>query len=332
LSSIEDVIPLLKKFVIRNSEIVDLQFDSKIPPKLLINPRSKDYQSKKKIAHYFLLVNSIDESRVIGRAENSRCLMVELHKKFGDTLFEVSEPNEFREEVIQSRRYGEHGPLKDQIPVILASVNAFVNKEASGDLIKYSQTFDQPKEMIEELGRHIVRMGGPTHTKAWVYMRWMVRPKPDPRIYSHFAPRDLFIPLTKDIKRVAACLELIEQDKVSGWEQWDDVERVTAFCKRLFPNDPVKADYPFFLVGRWLEGKTLNIKNLIRTLKIFDAFYGRTKCSILLKKEKTRYSAECPMLPGCITEADTEQEVLLRMENAIAAYRESANKNYAKVK
>jgi len=323
----EDITSKLREFVERNSNIACLQWDPRLPPRLLIDPWSKDYGSKKRIAHYFLLVASIDETRVIGRAENARCLMVELHKKFGNHMFEIFEPKKFAKEIIKSKRYGEHGPLKGQIPHILVSVNKFVMEKTRGDLVKYSQSFSQPKDMAEEIGRYIKRMGGPIKKKAWLYMRWMVRPRPDLRIFDHFSPRDLFIPFTKDIKRVAVSLNLIKNAKMSGWDRWDDVEKITEFARILFPDDPIKVDYPFFLVGRWLEGKTLNKRTLMETLKRFEDFYEKTKCSILVKKGRTRYSAECPMLPGCITEADTEEEVLLKMENAIAAYRESAKKH-----
>ena len=322
----EDIIPKLREFVERNSNVVDLQWDPRIPPKLLIDPWSKNYESKKELAHYFLLVASVDETRVIGRAENARCLIVELHRKFGKKLFEIFEPEKFVEEVINCKRYEEHGPLKNQIPHVLASVNEFVTEKARGNLIEYSKCFSQPKDMVEEIGRYVKRMGGPIKKKAWLYMRWMVRPRPDLRIFDHFSPRDLFIPLTSDIKRVAISLGLIENVKGPRWERWEDVERVTGFARRLFPDDPVKVDYPFFLIGRWLEGKTLNKQTFVDTLKRFDDFYKNTKCSILVKKTRTGYSAECPMLPGCITEADTESEVLFKMENAIAAYRESAKK------
>ncbi|MCD6240595.1 type II toxin-antitoxin system HicB family antitoxin, partial [Candidatus Bathyarchaeota archaeon] len=37
--------------------------------------------------------------------------------------------------------------------------------------------------------------------------------------------------------------------------------------------------------------------------------------------------AECPALPGCITQGDTEEEVLKNMEEAIESYLETVRKH-----
>jgi len=312
---------LLKDFVERNSNIKDIQFDPRVPPKLLIDPYSKDYEEKRKVAHYFLLVASIDEGNVIGRAENARRLMVYLHQKFKEKLLEIDSPSQFEKAILECKIYDELGPLRFKIPYILASVNKFVLNIAKNDLIKYSQRLDKPRNMVKNIGKFIVRMGGPIQKKAWIYMRWMVRPYPDLRIFNNFSPKDLFIPLTRDILRVAVCLGLIEDVNIPL--HWGHVEVVTNFARTIFPNDPVKVDFPFFLIGRWLRGKKLNSQNLERTLTLFDEFYKKTGYSILVTKEKTGYSAECPALPGCITQGESEEEVLKHMEEAIAAYLEA---------
>lgn len=190
---------MLKEFVERNSNIMDLQFDPRIPPKLIINPWAEDYESKTRVAHYFLLVASIDERSVVARAENARFLVVELHKRYKDELFEIKEPERFRKQILECRRFNEFGPLRNQIWDILSSVNRFVAEKARCDLIKFSKRFQQPREMVKEICRYVARMGGPLQRKAWIYMRWMVRPKPDLRIFTNFSPEDLFIPITSQI-------------------------------------------------------------------------------------------------------------------------------------
>jgi len=35
-------------------------------------------------------------------------------------------------------------------------------------------------------------------------------------------------------------------------ETWQDGYRV---CQKIYPDDPAKVDYPFFLLGRWLKGR-----------------------------------------------------------------------------
>jgi len=326
--TMNDILPLLKEFVERNSTIKSLHFDPRLSPKLLINPYSNDYEEKKKAAHYFLLVASIDESKVIRTAENARALMVHLHEKLGEQTFELLEAKEFEEEVYKCKLYDEFGRLKDRIPYILVSVNEFVTKVGESDLIKYSQRFSKPKDMVEDLGKYVERMSGPIKKMAWLYMMWMVRPEPDLRIFDHFSPSDLFFPLTTLIARVAVSLGLMR----SLWPlrasalRWEHVEKITEFARTLFPEDPVKVHYPLFLVGRWLKGKELNMRVLKETLTKFDDFYRRTGFSILLTKEKVGYSAECPALPGCITQGESEEEVLRNMEEAITAYLEAAEK------
>jgi len=317
----EEIIPLLKEFVKRNSCVKDLQFDPNIPPKLQFDPYSQSYEEKRKIAHYFLLVASIDEGNIIGRAENARRLLVCLHRKFGDNLFRIDEPEHFQKEIVDCGFYTDFGPLKYQIPRVLTSVNKFVANVSGNDLIEYARNLNNLKKTVVSIGKYVKRMGGPIQKKAWIYMRWMVRPYPDLRIFDSFSPRDLYIPLTTDILRVGVCLGLIESTE--GPLLWEHVEKVTSFAKTIFPEDPVKVDFPFFLVGRWLRGKKLNIQTLKSTLLLFDAFYQRTGYSILLTKERIGYSAECPALPGCITQGETEEEVLKNMEEAIAAYLEA---------
>ena len=45
-------------------------------------------------------------------------------------------------------------------------------------------------------------------------------------------------------------------------------EKITNFAKQLFPKDPAKVDYPFFLLGRWLKRRNLN-KNTLKEALLF---------------------------------------------------------------
>ena len=271
---------LLKQFVERNSNVTGIQWDPEMYPKLLIKPYSKDYEERRRTAHYFLLVASVDESRVIGRAENARALLIHLHKRFRDKLFNISRAEKFEKEVRNCRFYNDFGPEKGCISRILSSVNKFVSERAGGDLINYARKFRKPKKMVEEISRNVKRMGGPWKEKAWMYMKWMVRPKPDLGIFKNFSPRDLFIPLTIEITNVAACLGLMEKVDSRWWKNEEQVEqtreRVTAYAKELFPEDPLKVDYPFFMLGRWLRGKDLSRQLLEEYLRFFDELYKLT--------------------------------------------------------
>ena len=318
----EDVL-LIREFVEQNSKIVDIQFDPKLAPKLPIDPYSKSPE----VAHYFLLVASIDEAWVIGRAENARSLMVYLHDKLDEKLFHITSMSKLRRSILDFKFYRDFGSLKEKIPQIIASVNDFVRRQAKMDLVRYGERFNEPSDFVKEVCKHVVRMGGPLKKKAWIYMRWTVRPYPDLRIYDYFSPSNLFIPLTSDVARVAACLDLVESPKARRLK-WRDVEKVTEFGRKLFPKDPIKIDFPFFLLGRWLHGKKLSGRILRETLLRFDDFYKKTGYSVLVKKERKGYSVECPALRGCITQGETEEEALQNMEEAIACYLEAVKKDY----
>lgn len=73
----------------RNYKVVNIEMVPKMRPRLLIDPFSTDYEEKRKVAHYFLLAASVIGTRVVGRSENARKLIIHLHNAFGDDLFEV---------------------------------------------------------------------------------------------------------------------------------------------------------------------------------------------------------------------------------------------------
>lgn len=265
---------LLLKFVDTNSTIADTQWDRRMSPKLLFNPYPENSEEKKTNAHYFLLVSSILEDRIVGFSENARRLLIHLHKKLGDRLFDIRKPHLFAEEIVKCGFYGELGPKKEAIPETLTSINIFVKEKAEKNLVDYSRKFRKPFDLVEDLAKNIEALNGLHEDKAWTYMRWMVRPKPDLEILSHFSPEDLQAPLTKETANVAASLGVLESAGSYLWRDKRTVtnarERVTKFAKRLYPKDPAKVDYPFFLLGRWLQQKSLNKTTLKDALQFFD--------------------------------------------------------------
>ena len=74
----------MKAYVERNMGICCSQWDPAVSERLLFDP----YDAAKRAwaAHYFLLNAAITETALIGRAENARALMVELHRRYGDAL------------------------------------------------------------------------------------------------------------------------------------------------------------------------------------------------------------------------------------------------------
>ena len=275
----DELLSLLVKFVDMNSDVVDVQWDRRMSPRLLLNPYSEDGEEKKLVAHYLLLGASVLEDAVVGFSENARMLLIHLHKALGNRLFEITKPHLFEEKIIGRGFYGTLGPSREVISEILACVNKFVKNKAEKDLIKYSQKFSRPEDFVEDLARNIERMDALHKDKAWVYMRWMVRPHPDLAIFEHFSPRDLYVPLTENNANVAASMGLINSVGHYLWKS-DNVagarSRVTRFARQLFPKDPAKVDYPFFLLGRWLKKKPLNRSTLKEALQFFEHIHGVT--------------------------------------------------------
>ena len=290
----DELLSLIVKFVNMNSDVVDVQWDRRMSPRLLLNPYSENYEEKKMVAHYFLLASSILEDEVVGFSENARMLLIHLHKAFGNRLFEISKPHLFEENIRICEFYGSLGPYREVIPQILTGVNQFVRNKAEKDLIKYSQKFNKPKDFVEDLAQNIERMNATHKDKAWVYMRWMVRPHPDLRIFEHFSPEDLYVPLTENNANVAASLGLINSVAPSLWKSDNAMEareRITKFAKQLFPKDPSKVDYPFFLLGRWLKQKTLNKNTLKEALQFFERIQGVTGQTHAYYESMSRYKS-----------------------------------------
>ena len=276
----DELLSLLLGFVNMNSNVVDVQWDRRMSPRLLLNPYSEDCEERKIAAHYFLLVSSVLEDEVVGFSENARKLLVYLHEAFNNRLFEISKPHIFEEKIRQWGFYANLSPYREVIPEILTCVNKFVRDKAEKNLIKYSQRFSKPKDLVEDLAQNIERMNEPRKDKAWVYMRWMVRPEPDLEIFNHFSPEDLSVPLTGENANVAASLGLINSVAPSLWKDkhraMEAREKITKFAKQLFPKDPAKVDYPFFLLGRWLKQKNLNKNTLKEALQFFDHMHKVT--------------------------------------------------------
>jgi len=277
-----------------NSDIVDVQWDGRMSPRLLLNPYSEDREEKKVVAHYFLLVSSVLEDSVVGFSENARMLLIHLHKALGSRLFEITKPHLFDEKIRLCKFYGTLGPRREMISQILTSVNKFVESEADKDLISYSQKFSKPKDFVEDLERNIERMSALHKDKTWVYMRWMVRPHPDLDIFEHFSPEDLYVPLTENNANVAASLGLIYSVAPFLWKNDNAVKaraKITSFAKQLYPADPAKVDYPFFLLGRWLKQKPLNKGTLKEALQFFERIHGLTGQPHAYYQSMSRYKS-----------------------------------------
>ena len=290
----DELVSLLAKFVNMNSDVVDVQWDRRMSPRLLLNTYSENFEEQKKVAHYFLLVSSVLEDAVVGFSENARMLLIHLHKAFGNHLFEIVKPHLFEEKIRLCKFYWTLGTHKEMISQILTSVNKFVKVKAEKNLIKYSQKFSKPEYFVEDLAQNVERMSAFYKDKTWVYMRWTVRPHPDLEIFKHFSPEDLYVPLTENNANVAASLGLINSVRSFLWKNDNAAKargRITSFAKRLYPKDPSKVDYPFFLLGRWLQKKPLNKNTLKEALQFFEHVHGVTGQPHAYYQSMSRYKS-----------------------------------------
>ncbi len=291
----DDVLTLLVDFINKNSDVADVQWDRRMSPRLLFNPYSQNYEERKIIAHYFLLIASILDDTIVGYPENARMLLSYLHEAFGNTLFEIKKGHILEEEIVKSDFYSDLGPNKKAASEIMASVNLFVKINAEKNLLKYAQKFTKPSAFIEDIAKNVKALSGPHIDKAWIYMRWMVRPSPDLQIYDHLLPEDLYVPLTKENANVAASLGIIDSASPSIWRDEHTAsiarQKITDFAKRLYPLDPAKVDYPFFLIGKWLRQKPLNRPTLKTALDFLDHMQKITGQSEAYYQKMSRYKS-----------------------------------------
>lgn len=279
--SLEEVKNLLKEYVNRNSDVINIEWDPDLSERLIIDAFDKTDEGEGQVAHYFLLVASITESNLIGRAENSRALMIHLHRVLGDSLFEETDVELLQRLVGSSAYFDDMGPERSAISGVLASVNKYVNEVASGNIPKYIKEFEKPADLMIDISRNIQRMGNIYIEKPWMYLRWCTRPYPDLGIFNNFSQRDLQLPLTSYTCDVACCLGLCPEQGDAWWFDLEEREearrKLTEFGRELFPEDPAKIDYPLYLLGRWIRGRRPSLRLLEDYLRFFDELYRKTE-------------------------------------------------------
>jgi len=291
----DEITSIMIEFINKNSNVADIQWDRRMSPRLLFNPYSERYDDRREIAHYFLLAASILDDTVVGYPENVRMLLVYLHTVFGDTFFDIKKAHLFEEMIVKADFYHDLGPNKKAASENLVAVNLFIRNQAGHNLLRYAQKFSKPKDFIEDLAQNIPALAGPHKDRAWIYMRWMVRSQPDLQIYDHLLPEDLYVPLTKENANVAASLGIISTASPSLWRDEQTAaqarQRLTDYAKRLFPQDPAKIDYPFFLLGRWLKQKTLNRYTLKTALDFLERMQKVTGQTQAYYQKMSRYKS-----------------------------------------
>ncbi len=285
-----DLKDLIVRFVQTYSNVPDLELDLYLNPKPWFMPLTSN-QAKQEAAHYFLHAAALSDYMLTGNPRNVRILLNHLHSALGSKLYTTTNPSEFTSEVArfeaQIEKFDRLGQAKVKIPEELCSVNQFVVNKAQGNLINYTTKLSQrrrkPADFVKELSFSVKRMTKHNKAKSWLYLRWMVRGSPDLALFQ-FDPKDLMVSLTTPKFRVYAALGLSDNENLpfelstknrpeSWWKntaEFDkDAEKLTNFVRSLFPMDPAKVDFPFFILGTWLEYSDLTPSSLEKSMRFF---------------------------------------------------------------
>lgn len=281
---------LIVHFVQTYSNVPDLELDLYLNPKPWFMPLNSN-EAKQEAAHYFLHAAALSDYMLTGNPRNVRILLNHLYNALGSKLYTTTNPSEFTSEVAkfeaQIEKFDRLGQAKAKIPEELCSVNQFVANKAHGNLIDYTTKLSQrgrkPADFVKELSFSVKRMTKHNKAKSWLYLRWMVRGSPDLALFQ-FDPKDLMVSLTTPKFRVYAALGLSDNENLpfelsaknrpeSWWKstsEFDkDAEKLTDFSRSLLPEDPAKVDFPFFILGTWLEYSDLTPSSLEKSMRFF---------------------------------------------------------------
>ncbi len=305
---------LIKEFVNIYGKMTDICLDVFLEPPLWFMPIQSN-QAKKEAAHYFLLAASLNETEVTGNSRNVRILLDDFHDVFGSRFFDIKDPKMLEEETTKCQNtfqfFDQMGPRVNEIPKTVADVNTFIQETAHGDLIEHAKemtlTGRKPIDLFEEL---CTIKCDPQHKgKFWIYIRWMVRKQPDLGLFD-FKPQDLTVPLTNPTLRLVAARKLIDntltqilKSKEETTKLWnnnqtaDTIQKaLNKYAQSMFPEDPAKVDFPFYILGRWLTGFSLDKEFLEKSLHFFlDKYHkiGTWPIRYLVERRHfTKYSCD----------------------------------------
>ena len=270
---------MLKEFVLKNSGVVNVEWDPRISMEVPVDVKGSGSDCNT-LAHYMLLVASITETMLTGRSENARALIIQLYDQMEEELLRCTDPEELTAPVESCPFIRDFGPDKNRIPEVIASVNAYVCGKLDADIMGHVEGLSEPAELVNELEGSVPRMGGVHVEKAWMYLNWCTRLYPDLGLFPGFSPKDLKIPLTSYIRDVVCCLGQCPPLESEWWldstEREQVRDKVTRYAAELFPGDPGKVSYPFYLLGRWIRGKPHSEKTLMDYLRFFHELYRET--------------------------------------------------------
>ena len=117
----KDLKDLIVQFVNTYSNVVDLELDQNLDPKLWFMPLNSS-ASKKEASHYFLLAASLSDHQLTGNPRNIRMLLNHLHQTLGEKLYTSKKPDDFKREI---PRYEQKNQLLDRLGDSKAEIQRF---------------------------------------------------------------------------------------------------------------------------------------------------------------------------------------------------------------
>lgn len=143
--------------------------------------------------------------------------------------------------------------LRSVTPQTLIAANAFAEADTDGDLDAWAADFDHPGEIVDVMAAKIpglgrVRREG-TRKRLWMLMRWLGREAPDLHRWTHLSPAELMVPVDGHVANFAFTFNVLPMKPKNG-PTWRDVDVITDFARGLWPGDPARVDYPFFMWSR----------------------------------------------------------------------------------
>ncbi len=130
----------------------------------------------------------------------------------------------------------------------------FVDDVAGGDFDTWAGSFTNVAPLVDTLATTIHRQGitprADTRKKMWMLMRWLVRPAPDLHRWKKLSPAELMVPVDSNVTKLAIRARIIPPLTEKEAPAWRHVVAITDYARALYPTDPAKIDYSFFIWGR----------------------------------------------------------------------------------
>ncbi|MHA2621124.1 MAG: DUF2400 family protein [bacterium JZ-2024 1] len=130
-------------------------------------------------------------------------------------------------------------------------MSEFRKKEAKGNLNDWVKRCRTPREVADALSQSGIEFAGKNPSssarkKIWMFTRWMVRPYPDLRYWTHLNPADLVVLVDRNVARVAVRFGWLNEGESGPLTKSYHAIRITMRAKEIFAQDPARIDYPCF--------------------------------------------------------------------------------------